>query len=119
VRIEKKHVLIFLIISIPVVFFSTIIVSVNFISSYSKPGYYKLFKTVKVGMDESQVVKILGEPEKVYHASTAPVNYYEKYYTHKKRDITNKVFIYPRMEYIAYVYFDHENKVEYVYIGGT
>jgi len=80
---------------------------------------YKLFKSVKVGMGESQVQELLGEPDKVYYASTAPEHYYVKYYTYKKRDITNKVFIYTRMEYIAYVYFDHENKVEYIYIGGT
>ena len=80
---------------------------------------YKSFKSVKVGMGESQVQELLGEPDKVYYASTAPEHYYVEYYEYKKRDITNKVFIYPRMEYIAYVYFDHENKVEYVYIGGT
>ncbi|MGH9777022.1 MAG: outer membrane protein assembly factor BamE domain-containing protein [Candidatus Acidiferrales bacterium] len=80
---------------------------------------YELFRSVKVGMTEDEVVRLLGPPHRVYTAANAPADYYVEGYNRKERPITNKVLIYVASEPIAYVYFDHENKVEDVYVGGS
>jgi len=80
---------------------------------------YELFRSVKVGMTEEEVVKRLGPPHWVYTAPDAPADYYVQGYNHKKRPISNKVFIYVAIEPIAYIYFDHQNTVEDVYVGGS
>ncbi len=80
---------------------------------------YELFQSVKIGMTEEEVVQLLGQPYKIYHATDAPENYYVDGYGYKERPITNKVFIYIASEPIAYVYFNHNNKVEEVVVGGS
>ena len=80
---------------------------------------YALFRSVKEGMTEEEVVKLLGEPHWAYSASDAPADYYVEGYARKKRPITNKVFIYIGSEPIAYIWFDHQNRVEDVFVGGS
>lgn len=80
---------------------------------------YEIFRAVKQGMSEAQVVSLLGAPYKVYHRATAPKNYYVEGYSFKVRPITNKVFIYIGNEPIAYVYFDDKNRVEELFVGGS
>lgn len=80
---------------------------------------YDLFGAVKVGMADEEVTNLLGNPYKIYYKGTAPTNYYVEGYTYKKRDIPNKVFIYIGAEPIAYIYFDSQNKVEDVFVGGS
>lgn len=80
---------------------------------------YDLFGAVKVGMTEEEVTNLLGSPYKIYYKGTAPTNYYVEGYAYKKRDISNKVFIYIGVEPIAYVYFDNQNKVDDVFVGGS
>jgi outer membrane protein assembly factor BamE (lipoprotein component of BamABCDE complex) len=80
---------------------------------------YARFESVKVGMSEGDVRRLLGEPSKVYEKATAPENYYIEGYSFKRRPITNKVLIYVASEPIAYVYFDDNDKVEETYVGGS
>lgn len=80
---------------------------------------YEVFWSIKVDMTEQEVIKILGQPLEIYKATTSPVDYYVKGYSRKKREITNKVFIYITGETIAYIYFDDQNCVEDVFVGGS
>lgn len=80
---------------------------------------YERLYAIKVGMTEAEVVERLGTPYEVHNAATAPENYYVGGYSYEERPIENKVFIYIEAEPIAYVYFDKENIVEYVYVGGS
>jgi outer membrane protein assembly factor BamE (lipoprotein component of BamABCDE complex) len=80
---------------------------------------YETFRSVQPGMSEEQVIQLLGKPYKVYEKDTAPKNYYVEGYAFKQRPITNKVYIYVASEPIAYVYFNKDNKVEEIFIGGS
>jgi hypothetical protein len=80
---------------------------------------YRLFQSEQRGMSEQEVVQLLGKPYKVYEASTAPSDYYIEGYSYKRREITNKVYIYIATEPIAYIYLDKENRVEAVFVGGS
>ncbi len=80
---------------------------------------YRKFKSVQVGMGENEVIELLGEPTLDYSKEDAPDDYYVKGYAFKRKEITNKVFIYIGQEPIAYVYFDNANRVEDVYVGGS
>ena len=80
---------------------------------------YARFNSVKLGMSEEEVIKLLDKPNKVYYGKTAPKDYYEKGYSYKRRAISNKVFIYIGSEPIAYVYFNEQNRVEDVFVGGS
>ena len=80
---------------------------------------YERFEAVEVGMTEGQVRELLGEPARVYEAETAPEEYYVDGWSYERRPITNKVFIYFSAEPIAYVWFDEENRVEEVFVGGS
>ncbi len=77
------------------------------------------FRSMKA-KTETEVRSALGEPQRVYEKATAPADYYEKGYTHERRSITNKVFIYfGEPDLIAYVYFDSSNRVEHVFVGAS
>ena len=80
---------------------------------------YERFRTIEVGMTEAEVTSALGAPLKVYFRESAPANYYEEGYAFLERPITHKVFIYIGTEPIAYVYFDDDNRVEEVFVGGS
>lgn len=80
---------------------------------------YKRFHSVKVGMTEKEVIELLGEPYRAYDTRTAPADYYVPGYSHKRRAITNKVYIYVATEPIAYIYLDERNRVEDVFVGGS
>lgn len=80
---------------------------------------YRRLEAVEVGMTESQVRELLGEPHQEYEAGTAPEDYYVEGWAYKRRPITNKVFIYHGGEPILYVWFDEENRVEEVFVGGS
>jgi outer membrane protein assembly factor BamE (lipoprotein component of BamABCDE complex) len=80
---------------------------------------YKKFQSIKPGMTESQVLGLLGKPERMYEKGTAPKDYYIEGYAFKERPITNKVYIYVGKEPIAYIYFDNRNKVEEAFVGGS
>ena len=80
---------------------------------------YKEYRKIKVGMTQDEVENILGEPYKIYFKDTAPKDYYIDGYYYKKRYIKNKVFIYIDGEPISYIYFNDDDNVEYVYIGGS
>lgn len=80
---------------------------------------YKRFQSIKPGMTDSQVLVLLGKPERMYEKGSAPKDYYIKGYAFKERPISNKVYIYVSKEPIAYIYFDDQNKVEEVFVGGS
>lgn len=80
---------------------------------------YERYGVVKIGMTDEEVVNLLGSPYRVYDKATAPRDYYIDGYAHENREINNKVFIYISTEPIAYIYFDGENKVEDIFIGGS
>ena len=80
---------------------------------------YERFRQVQIGMTETEVVALLGDPQRVFIKDTAPENYYVDGYSFKKRLITGKVLIYVGAEPIAYVYLDNKSVVEYVFIGGS
>jgi outer membrane protein assembly factor BamE (lipoprotein component of BamABCDE complex) len=80
---------------------------------------YARLRSIEIGMTEAEVVQKLGSPDEVHDAANAPENYYVAGYSYEKRRIANKVFIYIESEPIAYVYFDHRNRVEYVFVGGS
>lgn len=80
---------------------------------------YIHFQSVKPGMSETEVLKLLGPPFKSYDKNTAPENYYIEGYSRKVRPITNKVLIYVSSEPIAYVYLDERSKVEEIFVGGS
>lgn len=72
------------------------------------------------GKTELEVRSSLGEPQRIYEKVTAPADYYERGYSHEKRPITNKVFIYIRdPDLIAYIYFDSADRVEHVFVGAS
>jgi outer membrane protein assembly factor BamE (lipoprotein component of BamABCDE complex) len=80
---------------------------------------YKRFERIRPGMTESQVLALLGKPERMYEKGSAPKDYYIKGYAFKERPITNKVYVYVGKEPIAYIYFDNQNKVEEAVVGGS
>ncbi|MEX2093773.1 MAG: outer membrane protein assembly factor BamE [Pirellulales bacterium] len=80
---------------------------------------YQRFESVKVGMSEEEVTATLGKPLHVYSKADAPESYYVEGYSFRKREITNKVLIFRATEAIAYVYLDHKNEVEKVFVGGS
>ena len=80
---------------------------------------YDLFRSVQIGMSEQDVIDLLGKPHRVYRAPDAPADYYVNGYARKQRPIKNKVFIYIGSEPIAYIYFDQQNEVEDVFVGGS
>jgi outer membrane protein assembly factor BamE (lipoprotein component of BamABCDE complex) len=80
---------------------------------------YERFRSIKVGMTEQEVREKLGAPVHVYETRSAPKDYYVKGYSFKERPITNKVLIYIASEPIAYIYVDHQAKVEEVFVGGS
>jgi hypothetical protein len=80
---------------------------------------YERFQAVKVGWTEEMVKDHLGTPLKIYQRDTAPENYYLGGHAHKKRPITNKVWIYQASEPVAYIYFGTDDRVEEVFVGGS
>lgn len=80
---------------------------------------YGLFRSIKVGMTELEVVHTLGQPYKTYDAMSAPKDYYVQGYSYRRRQITNKVYIYIGTEPIAYIYIDKQGRVEEVFVGGS
>src|SRR5687768_6199998 len=78
---------------------------------------YAAYRSIKPGMTEADVLAVLGHPDHQYTKATAPDDYYVKGYSHKRREITGKVFIYIGPEPIAYVYLDDNNIVEHVFVG--
>lgn len=73
----------------------------------------------EVGMTEQEVRAILGAPHRVLEATSAPEDYYVDGWGYDERPISNKVHIYFGGEPIAYVYYDHNNHVEHVFVGGS
>lgn len=80
---------------------------------------YEELRKVKIGMSEQEVRSILGAPQHEYTRANAPTPYYVKGWAYKERPITNRVLIYIRSEPIAYVWIDHNGRVEDVFIGGS
>ena len=80
---------------------------------------YKKFNSISKGMEEHSVIELLGNPQKSYHAPNYPSDYYIPGYSFKRRDISNKVFIYIGTEAIAYIYINDQNKVEDIFVGGS
>ena len=80
---------------------------------------YKKLRVIKVGMTEQEVIELLGPPHRIYSRETAPKDYYVPGYSHKEREITQKVLIYTFTEPIAYYYIDGNSRVEAVFIGGS
>jgi hypothetical protein len=80
---------------------------------------YPLYKAISLGMSDREVITRLGQPKRIVTSPNYPSNYYIDGYSCKKRAITNKVFIYVGGEVIAYYYFNSENKVEDVFVGGS
>ena len=80
---------------------------------------YERFWQIQTGMSESEVLKLLGQPDKILYKESAPENYYVKGWNFKKRTITNKVYIYIAGEPIAYIYFDGASNVEDTFVGGS
>jgi outer membrane protein assembly factor BamE (lipoprotein component of BamABCDE complex) len=80
---------------------------------------YARFRAIEIGMSEADVRERLGRPHRIYYRATAPADYYAEGYEFKRRAITNKVFIHFATEPIAYVYFDEDNRVEEVFVGGS
>lgn len=78
-----------------------------------------VFERIKPGMSESIVIEMLGGPYKIWTKENAPKYYYETGYQHEDREIKNKVYIYIGAEPIAYIYFNDQNIVEYVFVGGS
>jgi len=77
------------------------------------------YRSIQAGMSEQEVLQRLGRPDKIYYRDTAPKNYYEEGYGYEEREIINKVFIYRDAGLVAYIYFDKNNAVEYVYTRGS
>jgi outer membrane protein assembly factor BamE (lipoprotein component of BamABCDE complex) len=80
---------------------------------------YKNLRAIKPGMTESQVLALLGKPERMYEKGSAPKDHYVKGRAYKERPITNKVYLYIGKEPIAYIYFDDQNNVEEAFVGGS
>jgi outer membrane protein assembly factor BamE (lipoprotein component of BamABCDE complex) len=80
----------------------------------ASPEYIKA-KQIKIGMDEKEVYKLLGQPFKIYEKETAPENYYLEGYAIRKRRITNRVLLYGvGPDEVWYIYIDRQNRVEYI-----
>lgn len=81
-------------------------------------GYQK-FESVKPGMSQLEVEKLLGEPAYYYQKATAPQNYYVGGYSYREKPIEHSVLIYVGVEPIAYYYLDEAGRVDEIYIGGS
>ena len=80
---------------------------------------HRRFRTVQLGMTETQVRALLDEPYKVYGAAENQTRYYIPGYSYEQRPITNKVLIYVGTEAIAYIYLNHDDRVEHLFVGGS
>jgi len=99
-----------------------IIIILKYLAIYNEEKLwpkYKEYREIKIGMTQNEVENMLGQPYKVYYKDNAPKNYYIEGWNYKKRNINNKVYIYLEGEPIAYIYFDNDDKVEYVFVGGS
>ena len=108
-----------LLIVVVVISLLMLVVSARIIRNQIFGDEYRRLETVKIGMSEKEVIGLLGQPHKIYYRDSAPKNYYVPGYSHKERNISNKVFIYSFAEPITYYYFDESNRVEDIFIGGS
>lgn len=107
--------------AIPALVLLAVLLGLGAIFSVTDPwrDEYASFRSIKPGMTEEDVIRLLGTPARMYERATAPIDYYEPGYSHPERHITNKVLIYIGAEPIAYVYIDHTGRVEEVFVGGS
>ena len=80
----------------------------------------KYISGIEIGITEEKVVEKLGNPFRMYYSSSAPVDYYVKGFSRRKRIIENKVYIFSgAMDKIFYIYFDKNNKVKFISTCGS
>jgi len=118
-RLKKTFLIISLVLAVLVLVGTILVILSSLVVNETFSRDYALFRSIKIGMSEQHVVNLLGKPVKIYSRGTAPKDYYVKGYSYKEREISNKVFIYIASEPIAYIYFDDQNNVEDVFVGGS
>jgi len=103
-------------------------VFILFINNYIGEQVFKSWKEeerkyisgIEIGITEEKVVEKLGNPFRMYYSSSAPVDYYVKGFSRRKRIIENKVYIFSgAMDKIFYIYFDKNNKVKFISTCGS
>jgi hypothetical protein len=83
------------------------------------PEAYQRFASIEVGMTRDEVLNRLGPPDYQFEANTVAENYCVEGYSCSGRPIEHRLYVYLGGEPIAYIYLDHQERVEDVYIGGS
>lgn len=79
-----------------------------------------LGKKIKPGMSESDLKRSLGPPRDVQSPATGQRTCSLPGYSHTQKPISHRCLIYlGGRDAIAYVYVDHEGRVEDVFVGGS
>jgi len=80
----------------------------------------RIMHEIKIGMDVSEVIRILGEPSSYYKSGTKPAKYNEMgFYCTTYRVVSGSLYLYDEGEAVAFIFFNKEYKVEYICIGGS
>jgi hypothetical protein len=83
-------------------------------------GHREIESKLRVGLTESEVVRLLGEePALTYNRESAPADYYVEGWSRKVRPITHRVLIFKLGEPICYVWLDEHGRVEDFFVGGS
>ena len=82
--------------------------------------YYKKMTSIRVGMTESQVVDLLGEPPAILYAEYAPkINQEYGLYGKEIKNINKCLIYYHGIDLIGHYFLDEDGKVYFVNVGGT
>jgi len=74
-------------------------------------------KRIKIGMSEKQVLIILGEQPSWTFTAKDNKDYYIPGHSFKKRNITNKVFLFAKGDMILYVWIGQNGLVEDTFLA--
>ncbi len=78
-----------------------------------------LWSQVSIGDGLDSVRRILGNPAQEYTRDSAPEDYYISGYRRRERAISKRVLIYRGADLVFYVWFDENERVEELFVGGS
>lgn len=100
-----------------------VVVKVGVVGALNDIGFdaeYAAFRSIKVGMTESEVRSRLGSPFKQYVGVGEPsTDYWQDGYSHPARTEFHEVLVYKAVEPILYVFIDTAGVVDETFVEGS